>query len=427
MTDNESSGSSSITGRFFRAIGPAFITASVVIGPGSILASTKVGANFGYSLIWMLAGVVLLMIGMVALSARLGVVLERPFCAELSHRIGRPIGLLAGLTVFFVVAGFQFSNNIGVLAAFDALFAEVGFGSNSIFSASNLVILATNILIVAFLFGFKKLYAAVEKLMMALVGLMVLGFVGNLIYMLGWQGASLPEGAEPASIISPEFTSMIALTGTTLSIAAVFYQGYLAREKGWTLDEVRNSLIDSATAITVLGVISLVVMVTSALTFFGQDGVSLSTPGQVAQALEPAFGRGAVVLFGLGLFAGAFSSFLVNAMIGGTLLADGLGLDARMDGMATKVCTVLGLLSGMIVAMFVPAEAYVNIIVFAQAMVVLGFPILAFAMLYLATRPDLPHGHKIPLWMKIVSVVTLVVVLGSAAHTAYGIYTTLAG
>ena len=40
--------------RFFRALGPAVIVASVVLGPGSILSSSKVGAAYGFSMVWVL-------------------------------------------------------------------------------------------------------------------------------------------------------------------------------------------------------------------------------------------------------------------------------------------------------------------------------------------------------------------------------------
>ena len=49
-----------------KAIGPAIIVAAVVLGPGSILASSKVGAEWGWLGLPVLAFAVVLMIGMVA-------------------------------------------------------------------------------------------------------------------------------------------------------------------------------------------------------------------------------------------------------------------------------------------------------------------------------------------------------------------------
>ena len=44
------------TGRppWWKSFGPALITACMVFGPGSLLISSNVGANYGYELLWLL-------------------------------------------------------------------------------------------------------------------------------------------------------------------------------------------------------------------------------------------------------------------------------------------------------------------------------------------------------------------------------------
>ena len=76
-----------------RSIGPAIIVAAVVLGPGSILTSSKVGAQFGWFGVPVLMVAVILMIGMVALSARLGVVYRNSLCDELALRLNRPVAV----------------------------------------------------------------------------------------------------------------------------------------------------------------------------------------------------------------------------------------------------------------------------------------------------------------------------------------------
>ena len=418
-------------GRFVKALGPAFIVASVVLGPGSILSSSKVGASYGFWMVWVLVLAAVLMIGMVAMSARLGVVLKGSMCDELAARLGRPFAFLVGLTIFFIAAGFQFGNNLGVLTALEPLLASVSGGAGGAEEASgwsqyltpsNGIIVGLNVLIVVFLFGFRKLYKPIEKLMMVLVGLMIVAFFGNLIYMLASGGATLRSPEEPPAVSSEAFLSVLGLMGTTFSIAGAFYQSYLVREKGWGLAEAREGLVDSVAGITVLGLISLVVMITAALSFYGRSGIDLNNAADVAMALEPLFGPAAVYLFSLGIFAGAFSSFLVNAMIGGAMLSDGLGMGGTMDRLSTKLFTTFGLALGMVVAIFVPSEDRVGLIVFAQAMVVIGFPLLAISMLYLATRKDLPGGYRVPMWMKLIGLAGLVVVLLSASRLGYTLY-----
>ena len=78
------------------SLGPAIIVASVVLGPGSILTSSKVGCQYGYDILWVVAFAGLLMFTMTALAARVGVALKRTPCAELAARGGRPFAAFKG-------------------------------------------------------------------------------------------------------------------------------------------------------------------------------------------------------------------------------------------------------------------------------------------------------------------------------------------
>ena len=73
------------------SLGPAIITASVVLGPGSILSSSKIGYEFGYQMAWVLLVALALMLGMTALSARLGLGYER-FRKVFRQRVGMSPG-----------------------------------------------------------------------------------------------------------------------------------------------------------------------------------------------------------------------------------------------------------------------------------------------------------------------------------------------
>jgi Mn2+/Fe2+ NRAMP family transporter len=298
-----------------------------------------------------------------------------------------------------------------------------------VFTLPNLILLGLNAAIILFLLVLPRLYRPIEWLMMFLVGLMILAFFGNFFYLLAvGTGGPVDNGAATAAVRSgpEEMLAVLALIGTTFSIAGAFYQAYLVREKGWGLGDLRQGVIDSVAGISVLGAISLVIMLTAAISFHGRN-VQLSTAADVARQLEPLFGRAALILFSLGLFAGAFSSFMVNAMIGGAMLSDGLGLGGKMDSATTKGFTIFALLTGMIVAMFVPAENRVGLIVFAQAMVVIGLPLLAVSMLYLATRPDLTGQRAVPLWLKIFALAGLIVVLVSAGRLGWTLIQKFAG
>jgi len=415
-----------------RGIGPAIITASVVIGPGSILTASKLGHQYAYRMVWIPVMASVLMLGTTALSAWLGVTLKGTLCEELARRIGRPFAVLAGLALFVAAASFQFGNNLGVIAAIEP-FYDAGI------VLPIAVIVGLNVLVVAALFGLGRLYVPLEVLMKVLMGLMLIGFAGNLILsqpdvakivaglvpplppydltavLPHWQLETIVDGEPVKAHIVDRLGLLTAMLATTYSLGGAFYQSYLVRKKGWTAGDLRRGFVDTAIGIGTLSLITLMIMITAASVLHGQEGLQLDSAADVARQLKPAFGAQlARILFCVGIFAAAFSSFLVNAMIGGTVLSDGLGLGGDIDSRWPKVCTLLVLMTGMAVAVgmkVLSVEKPVNLIVFAQGVTVVGVPVLAAAMLYLAIASRKEGPKPVPIWMRCVLAVGLVLVL----------------
>ena len=88
------------TKRWYHRVGPGLITACVVIGPGSILTSSRVGAAYGYHMSWVVVVSVAFMLVYMTLGAKLGVV-----SGESMGRIVRELWpfLLAQLAVLLLL------------------------------------------------------------------------------------------------------------------------------------------------------------------------------------------------------------------------------------------------------------------------------------------------------------------------------------
>lgn len=374
-----------------RSIGPAIIVAAVVLGPGSILTSSKVGATFGIAALPVVIGAAVLMIAMVALAARLGVVYEGSLCDELSARLGKPVSVLIGLILFVLVALFQSSNNIALIGGLEPLSDSGAFS----FAARASILVGVNVFVIACFYRLRNLYGSIERVMKVLIGLMVLAFLTNfLVVFLQPQRFESSPSNEPQ-----DWLPLLAMIGTTFSVGGAFYQAYLVKEKGWGLREARKGVIDSILSISILGIVTAIILLTSWRVFYGHpQPVTLASVGDVARQLEPLFGPAAKIIFCSGILAGALSSFLVNAMIGGTVMADSLGMGARLKDKGPVLFTSIALLVGMAVALASLAKAgsVVSLITLAQALTVLGIPALALALIYLGTRKELTGKRRVP-------------------------------
>ena len=389
--------------RWYQALGPGLITACVVIGPGSILTSSKVGASQGYGMSWVVIASVVFMMTFTMMASRLGVVAKESPGKILTDSAGRWLAVLIGLSVFFIASAFQFGNNLGVHTAFNA-YIEFDY-----------IVIVFNAAAIAFLFLFKNLYKALEKLMMGFVGLMLLAFAANLIFaqpnLVEWAKGFVPGGQTKVDI------TVLGLVGTTFVIAAAYFQIYLVRQKGIEREDLPASLVDSRVGACLMALITLMIMGTAAAVLRGQE---LAGAGEVAKQLEPLFGSWGKGLFCLGLFSAAYSSFLINSMIGGFVLSDGLGLGSDPDEKWTRYMTTVVLLTGMGVALYVinTGTKPVAAIVMAQAVTVIAGPLMAGVLLWLCNRKDLMGEDRNSPLMNALGGVGFVLLLSMAWYTA---------
>ena len=404
-------------GERVKSIGPAIIVAAVVLGPGSILASSRVGAQWGWMGLPFLALAVVLMVGMVALSARLGVIYKGSVCEEISYRLGRKTAAGVGIVLFGIVALYQSSNNLALGVGLEPLF-EDGEGSppTGWVVLQILILLIANAIIISCLYLMRSLYSAVERAMKILVLLMIGAFVVNLLAAVSSEA---PERS--ASIpTNRDWLPVIALVGTTFSIGGAFFQSYLVREKGWNMTNLRQGTFDSVVGVAVLGGVSAVIMITSLLIFYRIPGVPGNIQiGALATQLEPLFGSASKYVFCGGFMAGALSSFMVNAAIGGTVLSDSLGKGASMQGRWARHFTALALMVGMVVAILgaIWKESRDSLMLVAQALTVLGIPAVGLAMLYLATRPELTGQRRVPWTLKLLAIAGILLAVLLSART----------
>ena len=371
--------------RWLTRVGPAFVIAAVVLGPGSVTTMTKMGAAQGYTMLWLplVAGV--FMAGFVTLFMRFGIASTKSYLQHCADTLGRPFAALCGFSMFYIATAFQFGNNIGVTTAVNSLVTRGGAPAPVQPWVWPVVF---NALALLFLFGFRRIYTILERAMTLLVAVMLIAFFVNL-FVAKPSVAGIARGLVPSLPRGLDWMVAAGLVATTFSIVGAIFQTYLVRARGWKQEDYSKGVADAVSGIGMLTLISMVIMTTSAAVLHPR-GVDVKSAADMAVQLERTFGAASRVIFCVGFAAAAFSSFLVNAMIGGTLLADGFGLGDDINSLPAKVCSAISLVVGMVVAILVTqlkAIDFLDALVAAQAGTLLAIPLAIVSALVVLYGP----------------------------------------
>jgi manganese transport protein len=361
------------------SLGPGIITAALVFGPSKMTITSKLGAVYGYSLLWIIAVAIFFMTIFTVMAARIGVATRQSLLTSIRQKWGRGASIAIGMGIFLVATSFQAGNSIGVGIAI----AEANGTSPVIW------VIIFNIIGIALLF-FRAFYKVLEKLMMFLVGLMLFCFVTTLFLASpDWQGVA--AGFVPA-IPEGSLGLVIAFTASAFSIVGAFYQSYLVQERLKVNPEIKETNRNSITGIFILGIMSAIVLICAAAVLNPQ-GIKVTSASDMAKALEPLFGQYASTLFLTGLFGAAFSSLIGNASLGGTLLGDALGYGSQLTSGKVRLLIALVMIIGATIAILF-GKLPLELIVFAQSVTIFLVPFIGMAMYAIANDKQI-MGQKV--------------------------------
>lgn len=383
-----------------KSLGPGFIVAAVVLGPGSITTATKIGATQGYDFLWVILIAAISMVVYMNMSARFGVLHTRSILGIIAEKYGRWFSIVIGVSSFLAALSFQFGNNLGV-----------GMGMETLTGIDiKLWPLIFTPLAIVLIFFTKNLYKTLEKLMMFMVMAMILAFVVNLIFIKPDLVAAA-SGFVPKSFSMDNFSELAAIVGTTFVLHCALYQSYLVQSKGWKLEDKDKGIKDSNFGVFLLALMSVLVIMTAAATL-KPLGITVNSASDMAMQLEVLLGSYAKYIFAFGFISAAFSSLLVNAVIGGGLLSDGLGMGRSMNEKMPKVFTTLILLAGMAIAIYVASDvgSPVYSLILAQASSIIAVPLIAIGLFLVLNRKDVMGKYKNTLLQNILALIGFVLI-----------------
>jgi Mn2+/Fe2+ NRAMP family transporter len=377
------------------------VLAAVVVGPGSIALSTIAGSLYGYQLLWVPVAATIFMITFTWMAARIGLVTGSTIFEATRSKYGATVAKVGGVFGFLTILAFQAGNNAGIGFATAAL---VGVGGPEIWA------IAFTVVAMAFIW-LPSLYDKVELLVKIVVGIMLIAFVGTLA-LVGVDVGPAARGLVPSFPSDAAILTALGLAATNFSIAAAVYQTNLMKEKDWGPEKLADEGVDTLIGIGILGVIVMVILLTSAGVIYGNTDPVFSAQG-MAEQLRPLVGPGAFYLFTTGFFFASLSSLVVNALIGATLLVDGFDGNSAMDSRQVKYWAMAAMAIGTIAILVSSgAGSPIELLRAAQALAVIAFPLLGFLVISLARDKAMMGEYTNPLVVDILAALGYLTIIG---------------
>ena len=280
---------------FVHSFGPAWIVMIADVDAASILTAAADGAVYGYSLVWFLLLLIIPLFLIQEAAGRIGVATSKGLGDIIRENYSRRTALLTSVPM-------ACTDVLSYVAEFTGI--AIGFQILGITPILSLPV----IYIVSLLIVWRRGYATVERVLLAISAVLIVSYAGSL-FLRG-----LPPVREYMYFFwswKPDFLYLMAATaGAVVMPFMLFYQASATAEK-----EVKS--LWSMRLETLIGAVaSEIGMVVILLATIGLNGTLLGTisPMKLSRALSFVAGPYAPYIFALGLIAASFLALVVISL-----------------------------------------------------------------------------------------------------------------
>lgn len=318
--------------RIVKRIGPGVVTGAADDDPSGIVTYATAGATFGFAFLWTALLTYPLMCTVEYISAKIALVSGEGLSAVLKEHYPRPI-LYAAVALLVIANTMNAGTDIGaVAAAINLLVPQV--------SMSLLIVPVGMVLLTVQVFGsYKVLQRVLQWLTLSL-----LAYLGTVFFIHFDPAQVFLSTIIPSLRFDGAYLAMlVAILGTTITPYCLFWQAdeeveeerAMGRQErsqrlGATDSELRGAFADIDLGMAVCIAVMYSIMLTSAVSVH-DGGVQIKTAADAAAALRPMAGKGAELLFALGIIGTGLLAVPVLTASAAYALAEAFDWDATLD------------------------------------------------------------------------------------------------
>ena len=356
--------------RLLPFLGPAFIASVAYVDPGNYATNIQAGAQFGYTLLWVIFASNFLAMLIQAMAAKLGIATGRNLAQHCRASYPEWANWVLWIMMEVVAMATDLAEFLGAAVGIQLLFGLPLWAGGLITAAATFFILGLE------RFGFRPLEAVITGFV-AIVALCYL--VETLIDRPDWPalGAALARPRLPGK---EGVLLAVGILGATVMPHAIFLHSALTQNRIRPADGkglrrlFRFELVDVFIAMGIASFVNAAMLVMAAAAFHNSGNADVATLDKAYITLQPLLGNAASYIFGISLLASGLASSTVGTSAG-QIIMEGF-IHKHIPVWARRLITVVPSLA-VIFAGFEPTR----VLVLSQVLLSFGLPVTIFSLL----------------------------------------------
>lgn len=331
---------------FFKYIGPGLLVTVGFIDPGNWASNFAAGADFGYSLLWVITLSTIMLIVLQHNVAHLGIVtglcLSEAATKYTPKWVSRPI------------------LGTAVLASISTSLAEILGGAIALEMLFDIPIIWGSLLTAFFvtIMLFTNSYKRIERSIIAFVSVIGLSFLYELFLVdidwplaaRSWVTPSIPEGS--LLVIMSALGAVVMPHNLFLHSEVVQSREYNKKDDASIRKLLKYEFYDTLFSMGVGWAINSAMILLAAATFFANH-IGVEELQQAKSLLEPLLGNQAATIFALALLMAGISSTVTSGMAAGSIFAGMFGESYHVKDVHSRVGILLSLGIALVVILFI--------------------------------------------------------------------------
>jgi manganese transport protein len=302
--------------RLLPFLGPAFIASVAYMDPGNFATNIQGGAQFGYTLLWVVVASNLMAMLIQSLSAKLGIATGMNLAEHCRSRFPKPVVWMMWLLMEGVAMATDLAEFLGAALGFNLLLGI------PLWVAGILTAIVTFLILGLERHGFRPLEAVIT----ALVGVIAVSYLIETVLDRPDWGQVLFHAVVPQFRGAESVLLATGILGATVMPHVIFLHSSLTQGRIVVRDPLQLrrlfhfELVDVVIAMGLAGLINAAMLMMAAATFFRQGLTTIGTIQEAHRTLEPLLGSAASWVFAISLLASGLSSSSVGTMSGQVIM-----------------------------------------------------------------------------------------------------------